>query len=113
MGRFAFLGHFGHLAMVTVPIGLVIAGLNVGALAHQIGKLFPLKWAPDNGQSRCPAKPRANFPACWKTEQLLAASDQPTLALVSSPRVLDQEITPAPEPILSFPGAPLLCQLAL
>ncbi|KAJ9055606.1 hypothetical protein DSO57_1002081 [Entomophthora muscae] len=47
MGRFAYLGHFGHLAMVTVPIGLVIAGLNVGALAHQIGNLFPLKWVPD------------------------------------------------------------------
>ncbi|KAJ9053956.1 hypothetical protein DSO57_1019307 [Entomophthora muscae] len=47
MGRFAYLGHFGHLAMVTVPIGLVIAGLNVGALAHQIGNLFPLKWVLD------------------------------------------------------------------
>ncbi|KAJ9082632.1 hypothetical protein DSO57_1002578 [Entomophthora muscae] len=38
MGRFAYLSHFGHLAMVTVPIG---------ALAHQIGNLFPLKWVPD------------------------------------------------------------------
>ncbi|KAJ9071690.1 hypothetical protein DSO57_1034458 [Entomophthora muscae] len=47
MGQFAFLGHFGHLAMVMVPIGLVIAGLNLGALAHQIGDLFPLKWVPD------------------------------------------------------------------
>ncbi|KAJ9077920.1 hypothetical protein DSO57_1012085 [Entomophthora muscae] len=33
--------------MVTVPIGLVIAGLNVGALAHQLGSLFPAKWVPD------------------------------------------------------------------
>ncbi|KAJ9071064.1 hypothetical protein DSO57_1000740 [Entomophthora muscae] len=47
MGQFAFPGHFGHLAMVTVPIGLVIAGLNLGALAHQIWNLFPLKWVPD------------------------------------------------------------------
>ncbi|KAJ9070919.1 hypothetical protein DSO57_1002548 [Entomophthora muscae] len=46
MGRFAYLGHLGHLAMVTVPIGLVIAGLNIGALAHQIGNLFPLRWVP-------------------------------------------------------------------
>ncbi|KAJ9081665.1 hypothetical protein DSO57_1012333 [Entomophthora muscae] len=50
MGRFAFLGNFSHLAMVTLPIGLVIAGLNVGALAHQIGNLFPLKWVPDIGR---------------------------------------------------------------
>ncbi|KAJ9081813.1 hypothetical protein DSO57_1010922 [Entomophthora muscae] len=47
MGRFAYLGHFGHLAMVTVPIGLVIAWLNLGALAHNIGDLFPLKWVPE------------------------------------------------------------------
>ncbi|KAJ9076204.1 hypothetical protein DSO57_1028431 [Entomophthora muscae] len=47
MGRFAYWGHLGHLAMVTAPIGSVIAGLNVGALAHQIGNLFPLKWVPD------------------------------------------------------------------
>ncbi|KAJ9081388.1 hypothetical protein DSO57_1015095 [Entomophthora muscae] len=42
MGWFAFFGHFDHLTMVTVPIGLVIAGLNLGALAHEIGDLFPL-----------------------------------------------------------------------
>ncbi|KAJ9059136.1 hypothetical protein DSO57_1005639 [Entomophthora muscae] len=48
MGRFAYLGHLGHLAMVTVPIGSAIAGLNLGALAHQIGGLFPLKWVPDS-----------------------------------------------------------------
>ncbi|KAJ9049421.1 hypothetical protein DSO57_1024667 [Entomophthora muscae] len=47
MGRFAYLGHLGHLAMVTVPIGSAIVGLNLGALAHQIGGLFPLKWVPD------------------------------------------------------------------
>ncbi|KAJ9066404.1 hypothetical protein DSO57_1009651 [Entomophthora muscae] len=46
-GRFAYLGQLGHLAMVTVPIGLVIARLNVGALAHQLGSLFPAKWVPD------------------------------------------------------------------
>ncbi|KAJ9077700.1 hypothetical protein DSO57_1014162 [Entomophthora muscae] len=33
--------------MVTVPIGPVIAGLNVGALAHQLGSLFPTKWVPN------------------------------------------------------------------
>ncbi|KAJ9074445.1 hypothetical protein DSO57_1006406 [Entomophthora muscae] len=33
--------------MITVPIGSVIAGLNFGALAHQIGNLFPVKWVPD------------------------------------------------------------------
>ncbi|KAJ9072061.1 hypothetical protein DSO57_1031072 [Entomophthora muscae] len=49
-GIFAYLGHFRHLAMVTVPIGLVIAGLNIGVLAHQIGDLFPLKWVPDTIQ---------------------------------------------------------------
>ncbi|KAJ9054995.1 hypothetical protein DSO57_1008881 [Entomophthora muscae] len=47
MGRFTYLGHFGHLAMVMVPIGLAIAGFNLGALAHKIGDLFPLKWVPD------------------------------------------------------------------
>ncbi|KAJ9061764.1 hypothetical protein DSO57_1017344 [Entomophthora muscae] len=46
-GRFAYLGQLGHLAMITVPIGLVIAGLNVGALAHQLGGLFPARWVPD------------------------------------------------------------------
>ena len=46
-GRFAYLGQLGHLAMITVPIGSVVAGLNVGALAHQLGKLFPAKWVPD------------------------------------------------------------------
>ncbi|KAJ9085628.1 hypothetical protein DSO57_1012001 [Entomophthora muscae] len=46
-GKFAYLGHLGHLAMVTVPIGLVIAGFNLGALAHQLGNLFPAKWVPD------------------------------------------------------------------
>ncbi|KAJ9063763.1 hypothetical protein DSO57_1037611 [Entomophthora muscae] len=48
-GRFAYLGQLGHLAMVTVPIGSVIAGLNVGALAHQLGSLFPAKWFPNTG----------------------------------------------------------------
>ncbi|KAJ9058373.1 hypothetical protein DSO57_1013039 [Entomophthora muscae] len=47
-GRFAYLGHLGHLTMVTVPIGLVIEGFNLGALAHQLGNLFPAKWVPDN-----------------------------------------------------------------
>ncbi|KAJ9087633.1 hypothetical protein DSO57_1031210 [Entomophthora muscae] len=47
LGRFAYLGHLGHLAMITVPIGSVIAGLNLGALAHQIGNFFPVKWVPD------------------------------------------------------------------
>ncbi|KAJ9086902.1 hypothetical protein DSO57_1039788 [Entomophthora muscae] len=44
MGRFAYLG---QLAMITVPIGSVIAGLNLGALVHQVGNLFPIKWVPD------------------------------------------------------------------
>ncbi|KAJ9086981.1 hypothetical protein DSO57_1037900 [Entomophthora muscae] len=39
MGRFAYPGHFGHLAMVKVPIG---------ALAHKIRDLFPFKLVPDN-----------------------------------------------------------------
>ncbi|KAJ9082762.1 hypothetical protein DSO57_1001828 [Entomophthora muscae] len=46
-GRFAYVGHLGHLAMVMVPISLVIAGLNLGALAHQLGNLFPAKWVPE------------------------------------------------------------------
>ncbi|KAJ9053209.1 hypothetical protein DSO57_1026514 [Entomophthora muscae] len=41
MGRFSYLGHLGHLAMITVPIGYVIAGLNLGALAHQPGGYTP------------------------------------------------------------------------
>ncbi|KAJ9087665.1 hypothetical protein DSO57_1030899 [Entomophthora muscae] len=49
---------------------------------------------------------------CWETEQLIAASNQPNFAPVSSPRVLDQELVNAPVPPLSFPGVPLLCQLA-
>ncbi|KAJ9083404.1 hypothetical protein DSO57_1035083 [Entomophthora muscae] len=44
MGRFTYLYHFGHLAMVTVPIGFVIAEFNLGALAYKIGYLFSLKW---------------------------------------------------------------------
>ncbi|KAJ9089692.1 hypothetical protein DSO57_1010189 [Entomophthora muscae] len=36
--------------MVTFPIGLVIEGLNLGALAHQIRNLFSLKWIPDTPQ---------------------------------------------------------------
>ncbi|KAJ9078988.1 hypothetical protein DSO57_1001201 [Entomophthora muscae] len=47
VGRFAYLGHLGHLSMVTVPIGSAITGLNLGALAHQIGDFFPLNWVPD------------------------------------------------------------------
>ncbi|KAJ9064417.1 hypothetical protein DSO57_1030879 [Entomophthora muscae] len=35
MERFAYLGHLGHLAMITVSIGSVIARLNLGALVHQ------------------------------------------------------------------------------
>ncbi|KAJ9052141.1 hypothetical protein DSO57_1037202 [Entomophthora muscae] len=34
--------------MVTGPIGFAVTGLNLGALAHKIGSLFPLKWVPDN-----------------------------------------------------------------
>ncbi|KAJ9072022.1 hypothetical protein DSO57_1031506 [Entomophthora muscae] len=56
MRKFAYQDHFGHLAMVTVPIGLVIAGLNVGALAHQIGNLFHLKWVPDSNRPRTQLK---------------------------------------------------------
>ncbi|KAJ9083419.1 hypothetical protein DSO57_1034867 [Entomophthora muscae] len=48
MERFAYLGHLGHLAMIAVPIGSAIAGLNLEALAHQIGGLFPLKWVSDS-----------------------------------------------------------------
>ncbi|KAJ9067586.1 hypothetical protein DSO57_1037552 [Entomophthora muscae] len=48
MGRVAYLGHFGHLAMVRVPIGLVMAGLNLKTWAHKIGDLFPFKWVPDS-----------------------------------------------------------------
>ncbi|KAJ9082740.1 hypothetical protein DSO57_1001807 [Entomophthora muscae] len=51
MERFTYLGHLGHLAMIIVPIGSVIAGLNLGALVHQVGKLFPIKWIPDREQS--------------------------------------------------------------
>ncbi|KAJ9082230.1 hypothetical protein DSO57_1006337 [Entomophthora muscae] len=49
---------------------------------------------------------------CWETEQLLAAPSQPLPAFTPSPRVLDQEIVPAPAPRLSLPGVPQLCQLA-
>ncbi|KAJ9068328.1 hypothetical protein DSO57_1029942 [Entomophthora muscae] len=49
----------------------------------------------------------------WETEQLLAASNHPTFVPIPSPRVLDKEIVLTPVPPLSFPGAPLLCQLAL
>ncbi|KAJ9050855.1 hypothetical protein DSO57_1010406 [Entomophthora muscae] len=58
MGRFSYLGHIGHLTMVTVPIGSAIAGLNLGALAHQIGGLFLSKWVPD----RNPAKDSTSHP---------------------------------------------------
>ncbi|KAJ9078219.1 hypothetical protein DSO57_1009138 [Entomophthora muscae] len=34
--------------MIMVPIGSVITGINLGALAHQIGNLFPVKWVPDS-----------------------------------------------------------------
>ncbi|KAJ9087782.1 hypothetical protein DSO57_1029758 [Entomophthora muscae] len=45
-------------------------------------------------------------------EQLLAAPNQPPPAFTPSPRVLDQEIIPAPAPHLSFPGVLLPHQLA-
>ncbi|KAJ9059324.1 hypothetical protein DSO57_1003526 [Entomophthora muscae] len=48
LGRFAYLGHLGHLAMITVPVGSVIEGLNLGALAHKVGNLFIIKWVPDS-----------------------------------------------------------------
>ncbi|KAJ9090646.1 hypothetical protein DSO57_1000494 [Entomophthora muscae] len=48
----------------------------------------------------------------WETEQLLAASNQPPPAFIPSPRVLDQEIIPASTLCPSFPGVPLLQQLA-
>ncbi|KAJ9082935.1 hypothetical protein DSO57_1000234 [Entomophthora muscae] len=59
-GRFAYLGHLGHLAMVTVPIGSAIAGLNVGALAHQLGSLFPAKWVPNMLTCSHPCSCKAN-----------------------------------------------------
>ncbi|KAJ9058744.1 hypothetical protein DSO57_1009083 [Entomophthora muscae] len=55
-GRFAYLGQLGHLAMVTVPIGLVIAGLNIGKVVTQRrGKAFAkaswnVYWAAVNGE---------------------------------------------------------------
>ncbi|KAJ9078485.1 hypothetical protein DSO57_1006260 [Entomophthora muscae] len=52
------------------------------------------------------------FAGCWETEQLLAAFNQPPPAFTPYPRVLDQEIIPAPAPRPSFPGVPLLQQLA-
>ncbi|KAJ9057686.1 hypothetical protein DSO57_1020277, partial [Entomophthora muscae] len=62
--RFAYLGHLGHLAMITVPIGSVIAGLNLGALAHQIGNLFPVKWVPDTlTQSQTPQASTVSTPS--------------------------------------------------
>ncbi|KAJ9057723.1 hypothetical protein DSO57_1019940 [Entomophthora muscae] len=48
----------------------------------------------------------------WETEQLLAASNQPLPAFTPSPRVLDQELIPASALRPSFPGVPLLQQLA-
>ncbi|KAJ9061105.1 hypothetical protein DSO57_1023900 [Entomophthora muscae] len=48
----------------------------------------------------------------WEKEQLLAASNQPLPAFTPSPRVLDQEIILAPALRPSFPGVPLLQQLA-
>ncbi|KAJ9082825.1 hypothetical protein DSO57_1000810 [Entomophthora muscae] len=47
-----------------------------------------------------------------KLPQLLAASNQPPPAFTPSPRVLDQELIPAYAPCPSFPGVPLLQQLA-
>ncbi|KAJ9062789.1 hypothetical protein DSO57_1006856 [Entomophthora muscae] len=68
MGRFAYLGHLGHLAMITVPIGSVIAGLNLGALAHQVGKLFPINWAPDTSPQDEPpeCRPVEYWDSCSK-----------------------------------------------
>ncbi|KAJ9055144.1 hypothetical protein DSO57_1007368 [Entomophthora muscae] len=55
MGRFAYLG---HLAMITVPVGSVIAGLNLGALVYQLENLFPIKWVPDSRRAQaCAGKP--------------------------------------------------------
>ncbi|KAJ9055181.1 hypothetical protein DSO57_1006808 [Entomophthora muscae] len=59
-GRFSYLEHLGHLAMVTVSIGLAIAGFNLGALAHQLGNLFPAKWIPDNSTLSIPYHPQTN-----------------------------------------------------
>ncbi|KAJ9049183.1 hypothetical protein DSO57_1027302 [Entomophthora muscae] len=34
--------------MVTLPIGSMATVLNLGALVHKVGKLFPSKWIPEN-----------------------------------------------------------------
>ncbi|KAJ9083150.1 hypothetical protein DSO57_1037559 [Entomophthora muscae] len=77
MRRFAFLGTFGHLAMVTVPIGLVVEGLNLGALAHKIGDLFPLKWVPDIIASKGPEGYLQQFPLIGETAAKQKAASQP------------------------------------
>ncbi|KAJ9083814.1 hypothetical protein DSO57_1030952 [Entomophthora muscae] len=41
-------------ALTTVPIGLVIKGINIGALDHKIGGLSHLKWVPDRFYSAVP-----------------------------------------------------------
>ncbi|KAJ9057429.1 hypothetical protein DSO57_1022847 [Entomophthora muscae] len=83
IGRFAYLGHLGHLAMVTVPIGSAITGLNLGALAHQIEGLFPIKWVPDRILPGClpPAhsllSTRYNFLSAYQLNMELPITPKP------------------------------------
>ncbi|KAJ9080770.1 hypothetical protein DSO57_1021430 [Entomophthora muscae] len=91
MGCFSFLGHFGHLAMVMVPIALVIAGLNLGALAHWIGNLFPLKWVPDT-HTWFPETPKST------PGQNPLRTARPTGWEPNNPQLIDKVVTSPPGP---------------
>ncbi|KAJ9051706.1 hypothetical protein DSO57_1001972 [Entomophthora muscae] len=113
MGQFAFLGHFGHLAMVVVPIGLVIAGLNLGALAHQIGNLFPLMWVPDTMKIKAKTTARSWFSvAIGYLEQTCQAKKAPVVAVPESLLVMLQHVVPAKSLVVEsyeFPLVPIVC----
>ncbi|KAJ9059203.1 hypothetical protein DSO57_1005125 [Entomophthora muscae] len=100
LGRYWLLEELFHLGMVSLPVGSLVMGLNPPAIIHHLGSLIPSR---EYLQYQC---------QLWETEQLLAASNQPLSTFTPSPRVLDQEIIPAPALRPSFPGAPLLQQLA-
>ncbi|KAJ9071680.1 hypothetical protein DSO57_1034550 [Entomophthora muscae] len=85
MGSIAFLGHFGHLAMVTVPIGLDIAGLNIGALAHQIGNIFPFKQGPWHYSKSILFKDKYNLLSAYQLNMKLPIT--PKLMSMSPPKL--------------------------
>ncbi|KAJ9053079.1 hypothetical protein DSO57_1027687 [Entomophthora muscae] len=47
LGRYYLLGDIFHMGMVSVPIGTLVTGLNLSAVIHNLGGMFPSGWVSD------------------------------------------------------------------